>query len=210
MIAGLIATGAHAQRASALRWTVPGGLEDPYLKLFDKHGVALASKNSWKDTQQSDIEGTGIPPSKDVKSANRDLPAARRLHRSRQRSKRRERSSRRRSLHIAVMGGARCPTGKRRLVRVTVSQSLRGGVRLLVACAGTPQPRREALPASRKCACAGDRQQTGPSDDELRHRARARLRHVGKEIRNADGHFRAAVWTDAPRCGAPRLALWLA
>ncbi len=43
-------------------------LQDPTLQLNDANGVVLTNDN-WKDSQQADIEATGIPPSNDLESA---------------------------------------------------------------------------------------------------------------------------------------------
>jgi hypothetical protein len=43
-------------------------LQDPTLELNDANGVVIANDN-WKDTQQADIEATGIPPTNDLESA---------------------------------------------------------------------------------------------------------------------------------------------
>jgi len=48
---------------------VTGVLADPILELHDANGATLASNDNWKDTQQSEIAATGIPPSNDAESA---------------------------------------------------------------------------------------------------------------------------------------------
>ncbi|MGI8955441.1 MAG: PQQ-dependent sugar dehydrogenase [Chthoniobacterales bacterium] len=48
---------------------VLGALPDPTLQLFDSTGVVIAQNDNWKDTQEGDIEGTGIPPTDDLESA---------------------------------------------------------------------------------------------------------------------------------------------
>jgi hypothetical protein len=48
---------------------VAGALADPVLELHDQTGAIIASNDNWKDTQQSEIEGTTIPPSDDKESA---------------------------------------------------------------------------------------------------------------------------------------------
>jgi hypothetical protein len=48
---------------------VPGALQDPTLELHDSTGALLAFNDNWKDTQQVDIEATGIPPTNDLESA---------------------------------------------------------------------------------------------------------------------------------------------
>lgn len=44
-------------------------LLDPILELRDGNGVLLATNDNWKDTQQSEIQSSGIPPSDDSESA---------------------------------------------------------------------------------------------------------------------------------------------
>ena len=48
---------------------VAGALADPTLELYDSNGALLQSNENWKDTQQADIEATGVPPLYDVESA---------------------------------------------------------------------------------------------------------------------------------------------
>jgi hypothetical protein len=44
-------------------------LADPSLDLHDSTGATIATNDNWKDTQQTDIEATGIPPIEDDESA---------------------------------------------------------------------------------------------------------------------------------------------
>lgn len=44
-------------------------LLDPTLELYDSNGVLLAANDNWKDTQQTEIEATGIPPTNDAEAA---------------------------------------------------------------------------------------------------------------------------------------------
>src|SRR5437763_1640529 len=44
-------------------------LQDPILRLFDSHGTVLLSNNNWKDTQQAEIQATGLAPTDDRESA---------------------------------------------------------------------------------------------------------------------------------------------
>ena len=44
-------------------------LQDPVLELHDVQGTTIATNDDWKDTQQSEIEATGIPPTDDHESA---------------------------------------------------------------------------------------------------------------------------------------------
>ena len=48
---------------------VPNALGDPTLELHDNNGTIIAVNNDWKDTQQAEIENTGIPPRDDRESA---------------------------------------------------------------------------------------------------------------------------------------------
>jgi hypothetical protein len=48
---------------------VGNGLPDPFLELHDGSGNLLASNDNWRDTQQAEIQATGIPPSNDLESA---------------------------------------------------------------------------------------------------------------------------------------------
>ena len=48
---------------------VANALADPTLELHDSNGAIVASNDNWKDTQQSEIEATTIPPTNDKESA---------------------------------------------------------------------------------------------------------------------------------------------
>ena len=48
---------------------VIGALADPILELHDKDGALIKSNNDWKESQQSEIEATGLAPSDDRESA---------------------------------------------------------------------------------------------------------------------------------------------
>jgi len=48
---------------------VDGALQDPVLELHNKDGDLITSNDNWKDTQQAQIEATGIPPTDDRESA---------------------------------------------------------------------------------------------------------------------------------------------
>lgn len=71
MIAGFILgyqeTGILA-RAISVATSFPG-IGDPTLELYDGNGTVLAFNDNWKDTQQSEIEATTIPPKTDLESA---------------------------------------------------------------------------------------------------------------------------------------------
>jgi hypothetical protein len=44
-------------------------LPDPTLELHDADGSTRASNDNWKESQQSDIQATGIPPANNFESA---------------------------------------------------------------------------------------------------------------------------------------------
>jgi hypothetical protein len=44
-------------------------LQDPTLELHDGNGALIASNDNWKDTQQIEIEATGLAPTNDLESA---------------------------------------------------------------------------------------------------------------------------------------------
>jgi len=83
MIGGLIAGGpsggstrvlVRALGPSLTNSGVAGALGDPTLELHDGNGTTIASNDNWKtrpdgSSQQTEIEGTGIPPSNDLESA---------------------------------------------------------------------------------------------------------------------------------------------
>ena len=48
---------------------VANALADPTLELHDGNGALIASNDNWKDTQKSEIEATGVPPTNDKESA---------------------------------------------------------------------------------------------------------------------------------------------
>lgn len=48
---------------------VSGGLDDPTLELRDSTGQRIATNDNWKDSQQTEIEATGIPPKDERESA---------------------------------------------------------------------------------------------------------------------------------------------
>ena len=48
---------------------VDGALQDPVLELHDKNGVVITTNDNWKDTQESQIEATGLAPTDDRESA---------------------------------------------------------------------------------------------------------------------------------------------
>ena len=48
---------------------VPDALADPTLELHDGNGTLIASNDNWKDTQEAEIQATGIAPTDDHESA---------------------------------------------------------------------------------------------------------------------------------------------
>ena len=48
---------------------MPGALNDTTLEVYNSSGQLLASNDNWKDTQQVEIEATGIAPSHPLESA---------------------------------------------------------------------------------------------------------------------------------------------
>jgi plastocyanin len=48
---------------------VAGALADPTLELHDENGALIKDNDNWKDTQQADIEATGLQPTNDLESA---------------------------------------------------------------------------------------------------------------------------------------------
>lgn len=75
MIAGFISQGTASNRflirargPSLTPLGVNGALADPVLTIFDANGP-IATNDNWKSTQQSEIQGTGIPPSNDLEAA---------------------------------------------------------------------------------------------------------------------------------------------
>ena len=48
---------------------VSGGLADPTLDLHDENGALVQSNDNWKETQQTEIEATGLQPMNELESA---------------------------------------------------------------------------------------------------------------------------------------------
>ena len=44
-------------------------LQDPTLSLFDSNGTMIAFNDNWKDSQQSEVQLTGLAPQNDPESA---------------------------------------------------------------------------------------------------------------------------------------------
>ncbi len=76
LIGGFIVTGNDPKRViiraigpSLAGAGVPGPLQDPMLQLLTDGDVVVAQNDDWRETQQAEIEGTGIPPSDARESA---------------------------------------------------------------------------------------------------------------------------------------------
>jgi hypothetical protein len=75
MIGGFILGGGSAEvivRAigpSLTAFGVAGALQDPTLELHDGFGTLIVSNDNWKETQQAEIEATGLQPTNDLESA---------------------------------------------------------------------------------------------------------------------------------------------
>jgi hypothetical protein len=77
MIAGFILAGGSGNSKVILRGIGPSlaaaGIEeplaDPTLELHDGNGIAIAFNDNWRDTQESEIEATGLPPADDHEAA---------------------------------------------------------------------------------------------------------------------------------------------
>jgi len=72
LIGGIILGSADSDvlvRAIGPSLPVDGPLLDPTLELHDSNGALISDNDNWKDTQQAEIEGTGIPPTQEAESA---------------------------------------------------------------------------------------------------------------------------------------------
>ena len=77
MIGGFIAGGSNGSVRVILRAIGPSlaqagvanPLSDPTMELRDGSGTVIASNDNWKQTQQTEIEGTGVAPTNDAESA---------------------------------------------------------------------------------------------------------------------------------------------
>jgi hypothetical protein len=54
---------------SLTHFGVPGALADPVLELHGPGAFATVTNNNWRDTQEAEIQATGIPPTDDLESA---------------------------------------------------------------------------------------------------------------------------------------------
>ena len=48
---------------------VAGALQDPMLELHDANGALIVANDNWKDTQQAELEASGVAPTNDRESA---------------------------------------------------------------------------------------------------------------------------------------------
>src|SRR6185436_2954460 len=76
LIGGFIITGDQPKRViiraigpSLTNLGISGALPDPVLELHGPGKFTTITNDNWRDTQQSEIEATGIPPSHDMESA---------------------------------------------------------------------------------------------------------------------------------------------
>jgi PKD repeat protein len=53
----------------SMKNTVPGALDDPTLEVRDRNGTVIASNDNWRDSQQTEIQNTGLAPEQDTESA---------------------------------------------------------------------------------------------------------------------------------------------
>ena len=75
-IGGFIITGTAPKRVllraigpSLAQLGVPDVLADPVLELHGPSGFITVINNNWRDTQEAEIQATGIPPTNDLESA---------------------------------------------------------------------------------------------------------------------------------------------
>ena len=73
MIGGFILLGDRAQkviiRGIGPSLSIAGKLMDPELELYDGAGTLVRANNNWRDTQESEINASTIPPSNDLEAA---------------------------------------------------------------------------------------------------------------------------------------------
>ena len=75
-IAGFIVAGSEAKNViiramgpSLIGAGISNALQDPMLELHDSSGALIASNDNWKDTQQAEIQASGLAPADDRESA---------------------------------------------------------------------------------------------------------------------------------------------
>ena len=54
---------------SLTQFGVTDALPDPTLELHDGNGALIQDNDNWKDSQQTEIEATGLQPTSDLESA---------------------------------------------------------------------------------------------------------------------------------------------
>lgn len=73
MIGGVIVLGSLDEdvliRAIGPSLPLSGALADPTLELHDPNGAILATNDNWRDSQEAEIEATGLAPTEDAESA---------------------------------------------------------------------------------------------------------------------------------------------
>ena len=76
LIGGFIVTGTQPKKViiraigpSLDQFGIGTALADPTLELHDQTGALIATNDNWADSQQAEIEATGIPPSHELESA---------------------------------------------------------------------------------------------------------------------------------------------
>ena len=75
-IGGFIITGSTPKHVliraigpSLTGFGVPNALADPVLELHGPGGFVTITNNNWRETQEAEIQATGIPPTNDFESA---------------------------------------------------------------------------------------------------------------------------------------------
>jgi hypothetical protein len=79
LIGGFITSGGNGSTEVVVRGLGPrlsqppfnlsGTLADPVVTLVDQNGTAVKTNDNWKNTQQAEIQATGLAPKNDVESA---------------------------------------------------------------------------------------------------------------------------------------------
>ncbi len=76
LIGGFIITGSDPKEVvlraigpSLAGFGIPNPLADPVLELHGADGTLITTNDNWKDTQQAELQATGIPPNSDLESA---------------------------------------------------------------------------------------------------------------------------------------------
>lgn len=73
MIGGIIVSGSNDDtlviRAIGPALPLSNDLADPVLELHDADGATLMTNDNWRDTQEAEIEATGLAPGNDAEAA---------------------------------------------------------------------------------------------------------------------------------------------